>query len=89
MSLLDKKNLKTHASDHTHLHGADPRARPPVAGMAFDPVCNMWLDPETAAARSEHEGRSVHFCAVRCKTVFDGNPAKFAARLVPTHDESR
>ena len=42
-----------------------------------DPVCGMDIDPQEAAATSEHEGTTYHFCAVGCKEAFDAEPAKF------------
>lgn len=31
--------------------------------MTRDPVCLMVLDPRTAAAMTEHTGRSYYFCS--------------------------
>ena len=42
-----------------------------------DPVCGMMVDPNTAAAHSEHEGRTYHFCATACKARFDREPHKY------------
>jgi YHS domain-containing protein len=42
-----------------------------------DPVCGMEIDSEAAAATSDHEGTTYHFCAVGCKEEFDAEPAKF------------
>jgi len=42
-----------------------------------DPVCGMTVDPETAAARTCHNGVDVYFCAKGCKQAFDANPKKY------------
>ena len=42
-----------------------------------DPVCGMWIDPETAVATSEHEGKTYYFCAKGCKVAFDKDPARY------------
>ena len=40
-----------------------------------DPVCHMDIDPGTAAATSEYEGKTYYFCAMGCKKDFDEGPA--------------
>lgn len=42
-----------------------------------DPVCGMEIDSAAAAATSDYEGTTYHFCAVGCKEKFDAEPAKF------------
>ncbi len=42
--------------------------------MAKDPVCGMMVDPETAAAKTEHEGQTCYFC----KPAFEENPEKYS-----------
>ncbi|MEK7247701.1 MAG: YHS domain-containing protein [Chloroflexota bacterium] len=46
--------------------------------MARDPVCEMDIEPETAAATSEYKGRTYYFCAKGCKKEFDSSPEKYA-----------
>ncbi len=48
-----------------------------VIKMAKDPVCGMEVDEKTAAAKSEHMGKTYYFCAPGCKKTFDENPAKY------------
>jgi len=48
--------------------------------MAKDPVCQMDVDPKTAAGQSTHGGTVVYFCAVACKAKFDANPDKYPLR---------
>lgn len=43
----------------------------------IDPVCGMTIDPAHAAATSEYDGQTIHFCAVSCKTTFDAAPEDF------------
>jgi YHS domain-containing protein len=45
--------------------------------MAKDPVCNMTVDENKAAATSEYKGKVYYFCAVGCKESFEKEPEKF------------
>lgn len=45
--------------------------------MEKDLVCGMDVDPETAAAKSEYQGKTYYFCASGCKKRFDGEPTKY------------
>ena len=45
--------------------------------MALDLVCNMEVEPKTAAAKSEYKGKTYYFCAPGCKVAFDKDPEKF------------
>ena len=45
--------------------------------MAKDPVCEMEVDEQSAAATSEYEGKTYYFCALGCKKAFDQNPEKY------------
>jgi Cu+-exporting ATPase len=42
----------------------------------IDPICGMTVTPETAAGRSEFQGKTYYFCAVSCKQRFDADPAR-------------
>jgi Cu+-exporting ATPase len=42
--------------------------------MEKDPVCGMMVDPATAAASYDYEGKTYYFCAVGCKVAFEKNP---------------
>lgn len=57
-----------------------PAAKPE---SVLDPVCGMTIDPATAAATSEHGGRTIYFCARHCKTKFDANPAAYIGSEKP------
>lgn len=45
--------------------------------MEHDPVCNMQVDPKTAAGKSEYKGKTYYFCSAGCKTRFDADPGQF------------
>ena len=45
--------------------------------MAKDPVCNMQVDEQKAAATSNHKGQTYYFCAKVCKESFDKDPEKY------------
>jgi Cu+-exporting ATPase len=51
-----------------------------ASSPAIDPVCEMEVDPRTAAGKSTWEGQDYYFCSVECKKAFDVNPAAYAAR---------
>jgi len=43
----------------------------------IDPVCGMSVDPATAAASVEHDGRTYYFCGGGCAKSFRADPGKF------------
>lgn len=45
--------------------------------MERDPVCGMKVDPERAAARVEHSGKTFYFCCAGCANKFRAEPDKF------------
>ncbi|HEV2102224.1 MAG TPA: heavy metal translocating P-type ATPase [Candidatus Acidoferrum sp.] len=51
--------------------GATPRVK--------DPVCGMMVDPQKAAGKAEHDGKTYFFCSPRCKERFEKEPEKFLA----------
>jgi len=48
----------------------------------IDPVCGMNVDPATAAATVEHEGRMYYFCGKGCAKSFSADPGKYAKATV-------
>ena len=44
---------------------------------AKDPVCGMQVERDNPGATSQHDGHTVYFCADRCKTKFDKDPARY------------
>ncbi len=55
---------------HHHHHTA-------AAGGAVDPVCGMTVDPASAKASAEHDGRTYYFCCNGCRTKFAADPEKY------------
>jgi Cu+-exporting ATPase len=45
--------------------------------MQTDPVCGMSVDPPTAAAAWEHDGKTYYFCSVGCMGSFRRDPEHF------------
>jgi len=45
--------------------------------MERDPVCGMNVDPNTAAAKVEHAGKTYYFCAPGCTKRFQQAPEKY------------
>ena len=43
----------------------------------IDPVCGMTVDPDTAAGKHEHNGKTYYFCSNHCAQKFKEDPAKF------------
>ncbi|HSL52289.1 MAG TPA: XdhC family protein [Candidatus Deferrimicrobiaceae bacterium] len=62
-----------------HLAAAAPE--PAAAAEARDPICGMTVEVATARHRSDWAGRSVYFCCLRCKDIFDADPQRYAAAL--------
>ncbi len=48
--------------------------------MEKDVVCGMQVDPKSAAAQSEYDGKTYYFCAAMCKKKFDSNPSQYAGK---------
>jgi Cu+-exporting ATPase len=48
-------------------------------GLVKDPVCGMSVDPATAKATAEYEGRAYYFCCSGCRDAFVADPAHFVA----------
>lgn len=44
-----------------------------------DVVCGMEIEAESAAGKSEYQGRTYYFCGLGCKAAFDKEPARYAA----------
>ena len=55
--------------------------------LVVDPVCGMSIDPESARAEEEWNGKLYSFCSFPCLVKFRRNPAQYAAGAPgPTHD---
>ena len=53
--------------------------------MEKDPVCGMVVEPATAAANYEYDGKTYYFCAVGCKAAFEKNSERFLGEEGPAH----
>ena len=66
---------------------SSPTPKPPIPGLPIlaaapkvkDPVCGMMVDPEKAAGKLEHAGKTYYFCSSRCAERFGKEPEKFLA----------
>src|SRR6478735_2032936 len=47
--------------------------------LVKDPVCNMDVDPNTAAGSSEYRGKTYYFCSPGCVKRFDADPERYVA----------
>ena len=48
--------------------------------MEKDPVCNMQVDSQNAAGKSEYQGKTYYFCSAGCKSKFENNPAQYVKK---------
>lgn len=48
-------------------------------GEVIDPVCGMKVDPQRAAATSEHAAKLYYFCSPSCKKQFDKDASRYVA----------
>jgi adenylate cyclase len=46
-------------------------------GLPIDPVCQMAVDPDRAAASVLHEGSRYHLCSLRCLRLFAAHPEHY------------
>ena len=44
-----------------------------------DPVCGMAVEPQKAAGKVEHAGKTYYFCSPRCQERFEKEPERFLA----------
>jgi Cu+-exporting ATPase len=72
-----------HGCCHGESHGSKGALALPLAG-ATDPVCGMQVDPATAAARVEHQGRTFFFCCPGCAARFTADPDRYLHKQAST-----
>ena len=53
--------------------------------MAYDPVCNMTVDPGSAAATEEYRGARFYFCSEGCHRRFVANPSAYVPAVAGPH----
>ena len=56
-----------------------------MANTVKDPVCDMDIDPDTAAGKSEYKGQTYYFCSAGCKRSFDKEPEKYVSQTQQGH----
>ena len=44
-----------------------------------DPVCGMQIDPNTAFASEEYEGKTYHFCSAACHERFKADTKQYVS----------
>lgn len=44
---------------------------------AFDPVCNMALEEDEAAATATYDGKIYYFCSAACRNDFQEDPEAY------------
>jgi YHS domain-containing protein len=57
--------------------------------MEIDPVCEMMVDPKTAAGKSDYLGKTYYFCSPGCKKDFDKEPQKYVKEGMQSGDQGR
>jgi xanthine dehydrogenase accessory factor len=67
-----------HSRKPVHVEAA---AVDPATAEATDPICGMTVEISAARHQSDWAGRSVYFCCLRCKELFDADPQRYAAAL--------
>src|SRR5580658_9222367 len=76
---------RSRAAVHSGGRAMNPTHRPshslqmasPPGAAAVDPVCGMSVDPATAPAKVEHEGRTYYFCNASCARKFQADPRRY------------
>ena len=58
----------------------------PVKTLVRDVVCNMNVDPSTARATAEYEGKKYYFCCAGCAAKFNADPKKYLTSAAPLPD---
>jgi Cu+-exporting ATPase len=56
--------------------------------VAIDPVCGMEVDERQASGRSEHDGKTYHFCSAECQEEFEDDPESYLDDLQDTEGEA-
>jgi P-type Cu+ transporter len=54
-----------------------------------DPVCGMTVNPKSAKAKLNHEGKLYHFCSSGCAQRFEKTPEKYRSPSLPSKVSAR
>src|SRR5688572_865228 len=65
---------------HSHHHATAPGG----SHVATDPVCDMKVDPASAAGSVEHDGATYYFCSGHCVERFKADPQKYLNKKAST-----
>jgi len=79
------ENVRMPATDPVVVVGRDQEKENDMSQKSptvTDPVCGMSVDPATAAASVEHQGRTYHFCGKGCAKSFKADPGKYTNTVV-------
>ena len=71
-----------HSKENVVQHGRKP-ADESKSEPHVDPVCKMFVTPETAAAKYDYNGTTYYFCNQGCKTKFAADPEKLLSEPPP------
>jgi len=52
-----------------------------------DPICGMTVDPQEAAGKFEHGGRTYYFCSTHCLEKFRADPEKYLSGRAAEEEE--
>ena len=66
---------------------APPPPSQKITAAGEDPVCGMSVDSRTARWKTEHAGKTYHFCSSRCVERFQRDPEKFLHAAAPAEME--
>ena len=55
----------------------------PKPGTVRDPVCSMWVDPQTAADSYTFGGQTYYFCHPNCRAAFQADPDRYLGSREP------
>ena len=48
-----------------------------------DPVCSMMVDPACTPHKCIHQGKTIYFCAAKCREKFEADPQKYLEGRIP------
>ncbi|HXV48902.1 MAG TPA: heavy metal-binding domain-containing protein, partial [Candidatus Binatia bacterium] len=54
-----------------------------------DPICDMTVEPATAAGKFDFDGEAYFFCSVHCQKLFQSDPAKYLAAAKARHGKTQ
>lgn len=74
MSDLFKKSTHTAHEPHGAHRAADSESSP---HRVIDPVCGMSVDTRAGKPSFDYEGKTYHFCGVRCREKFSTDPEHY------------